>query len=366
MGVKLVQLAEGKIIGTGDIHLEELVPVDTSVPSSYIETWDISKGANDKVTAYLTGSGNNLSLHIYGTGEMKDFAQIVPVSYPYYTAYWAGYTSRIKQVYIHNGVTNIGQLTFFGFTGNYNTFNSLSVLSIAETVREINRYAFSYAHINSINIPQGVRHIHEGAFSSFDSYNSVITISGSVRRIDYSAFNNCLAYANGFTICGDGCLIQNTGTQTSLTIPQGVKSVSLFNWSNKQTCTEVTLPTGVRYLAVGAFSGFSSLQTIKLPEGLKSIAFNAFSNTPALRSVYIPQSVTRISSRSIMTATAQESCLPGLSPFYNANANLKLYCGASSKPQGYDEYWDYIGDSARATVYWGVTEQEYDETEVNV
>ena len=74
MSVKLVQLAKGKIIGTDDIHLEQLVPVDTNVPSSYVAMWDISNGENDKVKAYLTGSGSNLSLHIYGTGEMKNFA----------------------------------------------------------------------------------------------------------------------------------------------------------------------------------------------------------------------------------------------------------------------------------------------------
>ena len=363
MSVKLVQLAKGKIIGTDDIHLEELIQVDTNVPSSYVAMWDISKGENDKVKAYLTGSGSNLSLHIYGVGEMKNFAQLSLQQSPYYTAPWASYSSRIKHIYIHDGVTSIGQFTFFGYHGNYSSFYSLSTLSISNTVRTINRYAFYYALISDITIPEGVRRIHEGAFGLYSTASVSVTIPNSVCIIDYSAFLNTQWFnglPNGFTTVGDGCLVQYVGSSTQLTLPQGTKCVSLFNWSNKSSCTSVTLPNSIKYLAVGAFSGFSSLSSVKLPQGCRRISFNAFSSDSNLRAVFIPQSVTEISSRSIMTATGEMSCIPGLSPFYGANSNLKIYCEAAEKPVAFDEYWDYTGADTRATVYWGVSEQEYD------
>ena len=230
-------------------------------------------------------------------------------------------------------------------------------------MRTINRYTFYYAPISDITIPEGVRHIHEGAFKLHSPASNSVTIPYSVRIIDYSAFLNTQWFnglPNGFTTVGDGCLVQYVGSSTQLTLPQGTKCVSLLNWSNKSSCTSVTLPNSIKYLAVCAFSGFSSLSSVKLPQGCRRISFNAFSSDSNLRAVFIPQSVTEISSRSIMTATGEMSCIPGLSPFYGANSDLKIYCEAAEKPVAFDEYWDYTGADTRATVYWGVSEQEYD------
>ena len=370
MGVKLVQLAKGKIIGTNDIHLEELVPVDTNVPSSYIEAWDVSKGENDKVTAYLTGSGNDLSLHIYGSGEMKNFAQLPLSQYPYYTAYWAEYSNRIKHICIHNGVTSIGQFTFFGYHGSWSDFYELSTLSISDTVRTIQRYAINYAKLSQVTIPHGTRHICEHAFGCYNSLYSdtQVSIPATVRIIDYSAFRNTKWFCDlpgGFTTVGDGCVIQYVGNATSLTIPAGTKCISLLNWDNRSLCTGITLPDSLKYVAANAFGGFTSLQSIIIPENCRLISHQAFSGCTSLASVFIPASVRRIESEMVVTSTGLQASTATFSPFNGCTNNLKIYCEASSKPDGFGEYWDYTGDNTRATVYWGVSKQEFIEAVMN-
>jgi len=69
----------------------------------------------------------------------------------------------------------------------------------------------------------------------------------------------------------------------------------------------------------------------------------------SLTSIYIPSSVT--------TITASSSCLN--SPFYGCSSSLKIYCGASSKPSGWGDFWNYRTTSATYTPTWGVTREQY-------
>ena len=368
MSTRLVQSTKAKIIGADDIHLEALVAVDTNVPASYIKMWDISKGVNDKVTAYLTGSGNNLSLHIYGSGDMANFAMPNKNQYPHYTAPWASYTDRIKHIYIHNGVTSLGQFMFMGYhgTGYQNSsLYRLETLEIASTVRVINRYAVFYSPISSIVIPNGVRTIHEKAFELVsNNSNCTVNISDTVRIIEYSAFLHTGLYESiqsDFKIIGDGCLIQYTGNKQNLTIPEGVKSITLANWSEKANCTSITLPYSLKYLTTFAFGDFTSLRQVLIPQNCRLISANAFGRCTSLQAVYIPQRVKKVLCKNVITATGAETSSPASSPFYGCPSSLKIYCGASQKPDGFGEYWDYTGDSTRATVYWGVSENEYNE-----
>lgn len=366
MSVKLVQLAKGKIIGTGDIHLEEPVPVDTDEPTSYVAKWDASRSENDKVTAYLTGSGNNLSLHIYGYGEMRDYSLIQPRKSPYYTAPWASYSARIKHLTVHDGITRVGQATFYGSTDYSNAPYSLSDVTISSTVRHITRYFLLHTSVSTLNLNSGIRRICEGAFAGrSDSVSnlSVVNIPNSTRIIDYSAFMDTQWFRNlssEFTTVGDGCLIQYIGNASSLVIPDGTKCVALCNWSNKASCTNITLPDSLKYISTGAFCDYVLLGNMAIPENCCYISASAFVRCTSLSAVYIPENVRKIDSHLVVTATGVDTCSPTASPFYGANSNLKIYCGASSKPAGFDTFWDYTGDSTRATVYWGVTRQEYD------
>lgn len=395
---KLQQLAKGKIIGTDDIHLEQLVPIDEDVPTSYVQKWDISEGANDRVTAYLTGTSSAYTLHVYGYGRMKNFKSVGGTYF--YNMPWASYLyyngsladSRIRHVFIHNGVTNIASCFLCGNAMNsiYKS-SSLSTLSIASTVREIGDNAFSCNIPHTINIPPGVRRIWNSAFvGAWDAdnrtINSSVLIPDSVNHIDSTAFVNTSwwqSLTDEYVTVGNGCLIKYNGTDSNLVLPSGVKCVELYNTNSaeKARVVSIVLPETVRYLGTSAFNGFSSMTQINLPEGLKriegsafqgctsltgitlpdtlkSINRTAFMNCTGMRHIFIPASVERVISTS--TYGSGSTLAASQSPFYGCS-NIKIYCEALSKPEGFDTYWNYISNSSTATVYWNVTRTEYEQ-----
>ena len=84
----------------------------------------------------------------------------------------------------------------------------------------------------------------------------------------------------------------------------------------------------------------------------------AFYDCPKLQHIYIPASVREISSTALVADGGV--CAAAQSPFYGCS-NIKIYCEAAEKPEGFDTYWNYISNSSTATVYWNVTRTEYEQ-----
>ena len=85
------------------------------------------------------------------------------------------------------------------------------------------------------------------------------------------------------------------------------------------------------------------LNHVVIPSTVTSIQANAFAYCEDLRSIYIPSTVTSIPAK----------------PFYDCDAELELYCGASEKPSGYNNYFNYYGYNKALTVHYGYTEEQY-------
>ena len=74
---------------------------------------------------------------------------------------------------------------------------------------------------------------------------------------------------------------------TSVTIPEGVKSIGYRAFSGCSSLTSVTIPEGATSIGDEAFNGCSSLTSIRFPEGLTSIESNAFGGCNKLNEVHI-------------------------------------------------------------------------------
>ena len=81
---------------------------------------------------------------------------------------------------------------------------------------------------------------------------------------------------------------------TSITLPQGIKSIGneAFAWC--EALTSITLPQGVKSIGNRAFSSCHALTSITLPQGVKSIGDKAFSCCKSLTSITLPQGVENI------------------------------------------------------------------------
>ena len=375
MAIKFKQLCRGKIIGTGDVHLEELIPVDTNEPTTYVRKWDCGKTENDKVRAYLTGASGNYTLHIYGVGDMMDFPT-------YEKAMWTEY--GVKHFIAHDGITSIGNFTM---SGNRNG-GSLASVTLSPTVRTIGVGAFSTANtvMTSLSIGNGVRHIKNTAFAGLHNL-AAVSVSTSVKRIDNNVFKNVPWYTKQTTnpvIVGDGVLLKDNMTTpnrivpddvkfisgldptatynrsiTSLTLPTCLYGVGRFAMVYMTSLTSLTLPDSLKWAGTACLRGYAGT-TINIPPHLKRIPSRMLLESTNLSHIFIPATVEEIWSWEHGDNYAEVGAFANGAPFYNTNENLHIYCERAEKPSGWDDYWDYVSTTQRATVHWGVSKAAYD------
>jgi len=135
---------------------------------------------------------------------------------------------------------------------------------------------------------------------------------------------------------------------TSITIPDSVTNIGDSAFYYCSGLTSITIPDSVTSIGDTAFYGCTSLTSITIGDGVTSIGNYAFESCTGLTNIYIPSSVTTISASNCFN-----------SPFYICSSSLKIYCGASSKPSGWDTYWNYYANSGQLSVTWGVTREQY-------
>ena len=194
------------------------------------------------------------SLSIFGTGEMYDFESD---GTSFYKTPWRSYAGMMKSVEIGEGVTSIGNGTFYG--------ESLLVdVSLPNTLTRIGSNAFMNCRkLESINIPESVQEI--GAYAFYDcNALSEITIPDGVDTIENSTFGSC--------------------NLSRISIPNSVETISDMAFSHCEKLEELTLHYGLKSIGSSAFSN-SNLSSVKIPSSVSNIEQNAFSNSENLNEI---------------------------------------------------------------------------------
>ncbi len=215
------------------------------VPSNNIE-WNLNRS---------TGT-----LYISGTGPMKNYSANE-------SAPWYIYQSQINSVVIEDGITSVGDYSFYDFSG-------ITSVTLPETITRIGSYAFySCDNLEDINLGDKVKEIGDYAFYSCEKIKN-ITLGNKVNTIGSHVFYGC-----------EGL--------TEITIPDSVTSVGdhAFYGSGIES---LTVGNGMKQIGSHVFSGCGSLRKAIIRSGVESIASNVFSSCADLSAVFIPLSVTHI------------------------------------------------------------------------
>lgn len=260
---------------------------------------------------------------------------------------WAPYADTVKMITVEDGIVDIGNSAFAGFT-------SLESITLPDSVNAIGSNAFiGCTSLKSIHIPEKVKIIGDGAFkdctqlrnanltcsvSAIGQYTfkgcsvlNIVTLPAQLTSIGDYAFADCplltqIDLPAGVSSLGE-YVFMNCGNIRALTlsygiaaipkgafagcgftafdIPSSVTAIGEYAFSGCKSLQSINIPNSVNVIGQGAFGGCSSLTGVILPSSVVSIGSYAFSGCSSLQYVHIPASVTTIGSNIIENTPAR-------------------------------------------------------------
>ncbi len=213
----------------------------------------------DAATVVASGTcGANLTwelddegtLTISGTGNMENYYADISAYPPWYSN-----SSSIKNLFIEDGVTSIGEFTFYFCA-------SLTDITIPDSVTKIGSCAFNgtayYNDANNweANVLYIDKHLIKAKTDIFGTY----AIKDGTKTIAESAFFRCPSL-------------------TLVTIPDSVTSIGGYAFYDCTALTSVTIGDSVTSIGFEAFYGCSSLTSVTIGDSVTSIGASAFYDT---------------------------------------------------------------------------------------
>lgn len=226
----------------------------------------VSGKCSDSASWSLTADG---TLTISGTGSTGSYEYVYYGSDGYgdilaSTSPWATYGDNITSVVVEEGITRIGEFTFFGMRmvtsvtlpstlteiapHSLQTMRSLEEISLPDKVKSIGNYALYNVPLKSITIPAGLQQLGAYAFHVADSlYIDNVAHWLTIERIPDEYGEYTTFHSQDTKVYFDGKLA------TDLVIPEGVTSIAPYAFGNVTTLTSISIPDTVTFIGFGAF-----------------------------------------------------------------------------------------------------------------
>ena len=286
------------------------------------------------------------TLTISGSGDMYDYgSRNEPRRAP-----WISYDGDIKHIVISEGVTSVGNDSFFTLYPE--------TVSLPGTLVRIGEYSFACSGLIKLKIPASVEVIEEGAFDSSDSLTEVCFETGRLKSIGKYAFGHCLKLETiilpqSDVEIGYGAFYK-TAVKT-LDIPKGITAIGKSAFKSCEALTRVTLPEGLTEIEDGAFSFCSSLASIEFPDTLSVISDQAFACCSLLTTVKFPDSIISIGEEAFTLTSLIEAVFGknikkiGANAFYGTNLSAVFL-----PPSAEQTYGAFANSAGRVITVYGV------------
>lgn len=178
--------------------------------------------------------------------------------------------------------------------------DALQDVVLADSITDIDDFAFARSSLMGIEIPEGVTHIGYGAFYHCDNLEHV-SVPSTVKEIEPDAFARTPYLENwlnspdqeDFLIVGDGILIAYKGAAGNVYLPETVKRIAGGVFQNHTEIFRVQFDDALTEIGEDAFAGCSQLTLISGMGHVKKIADRAFAGCP-LSQIHIGNEVSRI------------------------------------------------------------------------
>ena len=228
---------------------------------------------------------------------------------------WHSSKKQIFNIVIEDGVTSIGEFAF-------DDYDSLTNITIPDSVTSIGRYAFDGCDsLQSITIPSSVISIGSDAFRYCDNLTTV-NIADIVAWCNITwgtRDSNPLSYGNA-KLYLDGKLT------TNLILPDNVKQINNYAFTNCSSLTSISIPDSVSSIGIEAFWYCNNLTSVIIPESVSEIGARAFYNCKSLKELTLSSQITEIKNETFYNCTSLSSIqipdrvkIIGLSAFKNCS-----------------------------------------------
>ncbi len=162
---------------------------------------------------------------------------------------------------------------------------------------------------------------------------------------------------------GDIYLISYTGSDTNVTVPEGITHLYTYAFSSSEVLEHVTLASTVKEIMLGAFYE-SYVKTVTFNENLEVIGERAFEYS-SLESLTLPSTIKKIGERAFYSTSLMGSIsLPasleviGSRAFYYVEDVITFFTSVADAPEGWASNWDIYYSSDYHMVLWGFTGEE--------
>ena len=240
------------------------------------------------------------TLSITGKGSMQNFTEgnMAP---------WYENREKITAVTIKKGITNIGDLAFYGCT-------SLQSISLPESITKIGDMAFAgCTNLDRVTLQEGLKSIGPNAFARCASLQTVRLPDGLL-NIGYQAFYRCSSLST----------IRIPVTTTNL-------SESVFAYCSN--LMQVVIESPIAKLPEWTFYGCTSLTSVSLPSSVQDIGEYAFHDCDSLKNAYHDGTDAEREQISNQIQT-QLPDFPGVSEGDSSNVGSSSTGSVTQKPDG--------------------------------
>ena len=189
--------------------------------------------------------------------------------------------------------------------------DNLKSATLPNTVESVGMFAFNNCReLSTVRLSQMLTAIKYNAFSNCTKLREV-SFGAKLKEIDGTAFSDCMSLTvyhvdeenpyltaeNGTLYTKDMTVLKSCPTALfaeMFYVPNGVVEIGEHAFSDCRNIGAVELPASVSSIGNSAFS-FSSITSINLPEGIKKIPMFAFSNCENLKTAILPTTLKEIS-----------------------------------------------------------------------
>lgn len=237
-------------------------------------------------------------LYITGTGDMYDYQ--MSDDRP-----WT--ELQIYEIDIDNGCTSIGNYAFEGL-------KYLKDVYLPNSVTNIGDWAFGRTNIKDVSLPNKIRRIGIAAFAYCSHLERADFIKcTSLETIEDGAFSQCPLELGDFNMEIDMPNLKTIGrdafisaTFTSLTLNERLEEIGQYafsGWAGKVNVSKLVIPNSVKTIGEYAFSG--SFSEIRIGTGVRQLGDRAFISTKSGK-IYVNLGVPLTNIGNVIIADADE------------------------------------------------------------